>query len=306
MARDERDRTLNAKQPSGRSLQTRSFLLVLSGAQLGEMFELEPGHSCVIGRKQGVEVMIRDGGVSRRHATIIVEGDGARLKDLESQNGTFVDGVRVGDCSIANGDRIHIGVSTVLKFVQADEVEAEFQRKLSRGALHEPLTGLYNRLHFMDRLTSELAAAQRHKRALSLLLIDVDHFKGVNDEHGHLAGDEALKMIARVLQSTVRKEDVVARYGGEEFVVLARETAMTGGRALAERVRKAVERSRYTWQGHDLNLTVSIGVTVSIGLTQFEPGRSDREILEAADKALYRAKQKGRNCVVALPLVTGA
>jgi diguanylate cyclase (GGDEF)-like protein len=81
---------------------------------------------------------------------------------------------------------------------------------------------------------------------------------------------------------------------------------MTGGRALAERVRKAVERSRYTWQGHDLNLTVSIGVTVSIGLTQFEPGRSDREILEAADKALYRAKQKGRNCVVALPLVTGA
>jgi diguanylate cyclase (GGDEF)-like protein len=293
MARDERDRTLNAKKPSGRSPQSRSFLLVLSGAQLGEMFELEPGHSSVLGRKQGVEVMIRDGGVSRRHATITVEGDGARLKDLESQNGTFVDG-------------IHIGVSTVLKFVQADEVEAEFQRKLSRGALHEPLTGLYNRLHFMERLTSELAAAQRHKRALSLLLIDVDHFKGVNDEHGHLAGDEALKMVARVLQSTVRKEDVVARYGGEEFVVLARETAMTGGRALAERVRKAVERSRYTWQGHDLNLTVSIGVTVSIGLTQFEPGRSDREILEAADKALYRAKQKGRNCVVALPLVTGA
>jgi len=296
MARDERDRTLNAQQPSGRALLSRSFLLILSGAQLGEMFELEPGHSCVIGRKQGVEVMIRDGGVSRRHATITVEGAGARLRDLESQNGTFVDGVRVNDCSLVNGDRIHIGVSTVLKFVQADEVEAEFQRKLSRGALHEPLTGLYNRLHFMERLTSELAAAQRHKRALSLLLIDVDHFKGVNDEHGHLAGDEALKMVARVLQSTVRKEDVVARYGGEEFVVLARETAMTGGRALAERVRKAVERSRYTWQGHDLNLTVSIGVTV----------RSDREILEAADKALYRAKQKGRNCVVALPLVTGA
>ncbi|HEY6106568.1 MAG TPA: GGDEF domain-containing protein, partial [Anaeromyxobacteraceae bacterium] len=96
-----------------------------------------------------------------------------------------------------------------------------------------------------------------------------------------------------------RKEDVVARYGGEEFLVLARETGLTGARALGERIRKAVERSRLTWQGHDLSLTVSIGVTVSVGVSHFEAGVTERQIIETADRALYQAKKAGRNCVVA-------
>jgi diguanylate cyclase (GGDEF)-like protein len=113
-------------------------------------------------------------------------------------------------------------------------------------------------------------------------------------------------MVAFVLRGAVRKEDVLARYGGEEFVVIARETLLEGARVLAERIRRAVERSHCAWQGRDLGVTVSIGVTVSVGLTQFVEGRSERELLEAADRALYLAKQGGRNRVVALPMEPGA
>lgn len=285
------------RQP-GRA-EKRPYLLVLSGPQFGQIFMLEPGRELVVGRKEGADILIRDDGVSRRHASILAEGGEARIRDLGSQNGTFVDGVRVGDCRLEDGNRIHMGVHSTFKFCFSDELEAEYQRKLAEGALHEPLTGLYNRRHFMERLAAELAAAQRHGRPVSLLLIDIDHFKRVNDAHGHLAGDEALKMIAHVMEGALRKEDVLARYGGEEFVVLARETPLGGGKSLGERIRKAVERSRLTWQGHDLSLTVSIGVTVSVGVSHFEAGITERQIIEAADRALYQAKKAGRNCVVA-------
>jgi two-component system, cell cycle response regulator len=285
------------RAPAG-AMVKRPYLLVLSGPQFGQIFMLQPGRELTVGRREGVDILIRDDGVSRRHASILAEGTGARIRDLGSQNGTFVDGIRVTDCRLEDGNRIHVGVHSTFKFCYSDELEAEYQRKLAEGALHEPLTGLYNRRHFQERLTAELAACQRHQRALSILMIDIDHFKKVNDAYGHLAGDEALKMIAHVMQGALRKEDVLARYGGEEFVVLARETPIGGGKSLGERIRKAVERSRLSWQGQDLALTVSIGVTVSVGITHFEAGRTDRELLEAADRALYQAKQAGRNCVV--------
>jgi diguanylate cyclase (GGDEF)-like protein len=174
--------------------------------------------------------------------------------------------------------------------------------RLAEGALQDPLTGLYNRRHLEERLASELAAAQRHGRPVSLLMADVDHFKAINDAHGHLAGDEALKMLAFVLRGAVRKEDVLARYGGEEFVIVARETPLEGAESLAERIRRAVERSRCAWQGQDLGVTVSIGVTMSVGAAEFVAGRTERDLIEAADRALYLAKQGGRNRVVAVRL----
>jgi two-component system, cell cycle response regulator len=285
------------RAPAG-TMEKRPYLLVLSGPQFGQIFMLEPGRELTLGRREGADILIRDDGVSRRHASILTEGTGARVRDLGSQNGTFVDGVRITDCRLEDGNRIHVGVHSTLKFCYSDELEAEYQRKLAEGALHEPLTGLYNRRHFQERLASELAACQRHQHPLSLLLIDIDHFKKVNDAHGHLAGDEALKMIAHVMQGALRREDVLARYGGEEFVVLARETPVAGGKSLGERIRKAVERSRLSWEGQHLALTVSIGVTVSVGIADFQPGRTDRDLIEAADRALYQAKQAGRNCVV--------
>jgi two-component system, cell cycle response regulator len=128
----------------------------------------------------------------------------------------------------------------------------------------------------------------------------VDHFKAVNDRHGHLAGDEALRLTALMLREAVRKEDVLARYGGEEFVVLARETTLAGARVLGERLRLAVERGGCQWQESELSLTVSVGVAVSARPGPFEPGESARTLLAWADRALYLAKQAGRNTVVAL------
>ena len=290
----------------GPSSQRHAFLIVLAGPQFGDVFSLQTGKELVVGRREDADIQIRDDGVSRRHASIHVVGEGAELKDLGSANGTFVDGQRVDAARLVDGTRLTIGLVTTLKFVWADELEARWQLKVAEGALQDPLTGLYNRRHLEERLSAELAAAQRHQRLVSVLMVDVDHFKRINDDHGHMAGDEALKMVAYVLRGAIRKEDVLARFGGEEFVVVARETGLAGARALGERIRRAVERSRCQWQGRDLALTVSIGVTVSIGLTDYVAGETDRDMIQSADQALYLAKQAGRNRVIAIPVQTGA
>ncbi len=301
-AHDEHEQTWTAVPRLSVSSEKQAFLLVLSGPQLGEVFSLASGKELVIGRREDSNVQIRDDGVSRRHASIVVKGASATLRDLGSANGTWVDGKRTPEARLEDGARFQIGGQTTLKFIWADELEARYQMRLAEGALQDPLTGLYNRRHFEERLASELAAAERHARPVSLLMCDVDHFKNINDAHGHLAGDEALKMVAFVLRGTVRKEDVLARYGGEEFVIVARETPLEGAQSLAERIRRAVERSRCSWQGQDLEVTVSIGVTVSVGAAEFVSGRTERELIEAADRALYLAKQGGRNKVVATRL----
>jgi two-component system, cell cycle response regulator len=299
--RDLGDLTSTAVPRLSRSGEKHAFLLVLSGPQFGDIFPLAPGKDLVIGRRDDCDLQIRDEGVSRRHASVEVRGAGAVVRDLGSANGTWVDGKRELEARVVDGARLQVGGQTTLKFIWADELEARYQMKLAEGALVDPLTGLHNRRHFEDRLGSELAAARRHRRSLSLLLCDVDHFKSINDEHGHLAGDETLKMIGVVLRGAVRKEDVLARYGGEEFVVIGRETALGGAQALGERIRRAVEQSRCTWQGHDLRVTVSVGATVSPGTREVVPGRTERELIQTADRALYLAKQAGRNRVVALP-----
>jgi diguanylate cyclase (GGDEF)-like protein len=299
-AREEHDQTWTAVPRVAGPSEKHAFLLVLSGPQFGEVFSLASDRELVVGRREDSDVQIRDDGVSRRHAVIVVEGSGATLRDLGSANGTWIDGKRTPEARLEDGARFHIGGQTTLKFIWADELEARYQMRLAEGALQDPLTGLYNRRHFEERIASELAASQRHRRPVSLLMCDVDHFKSINDAHGHLAGDEALKMVAFVLRGAVRKEDVLARYGGEEFVVIARETPIEGAQSLAERIRRAVERSRCAWQGQDLGVTISVGVTVSVGATEFVPGRTERELIDAADRALYLAKQAGRNRVVAV------
>jgi two-component system cell cycle response regulator len=279
-----------------------AFLLVLSGPQLGAIYPLQAEHELTIGRRDDADILLADEGISRRHATLRVDGEHALVKDLGSANGTYVDGARVQEAILSNGSRVHIGLQTVLKFIWADDLEAEYQRKLVEGALQDPLTGLYNRRLLEDRLGSELAAAKRHGRLVSVLMVDIDLFKSVNDRYGHLAGDEALRMVARTLRATIRKEDFVARFGGEEFVVIARETALDGARLLGERIRHAVERSRCVWQDQELSVTVSVGVTVSAQPAEFVPGQTERELIDGADRALYRAKQDGRNRVFAVAL----
>lgn len=285
--------------------ERRPYLLVLSGPQFGEVFDLPSGQEVVIGRRGDCGVQLFDDGVSRRHAAVTAGAGEARLVDLGSANGTWVGGERVQEAVLRDGVRFLVGAHSTLKFVLSDDVEAGYQRKLAQGALHEPLTGLYNRRHFLERLAAELSSAQRHTRPLALLIADVDHLQKINDGHGHAAGDEVLKAVAFALQGAVRKEDVLARLGGEEFVVLARETPLSGARTLADRLRRAVERARVRVGERELAVTVSVGVTVSFGLTRFEPGRTEQQLLAGAERALARAKQNGRNTVVAAPALGG-
>ncbi|HSN93256.1 MAG TPA: GGDEF domain-containing protein [Anaeromyxobacteraceae bacterium] len=303
---DELERTWSAAPRLGEPGRKHAFLLVLAGPQFGEIHPLQDGCEVVIGRRGGSEIRLLDDGISRRHASIRVEGEGAVIRDLGSANGTYVDGKRVSEARLSDGSRVHLGAQTTLKFAWTDELEARYQMRLAESALQDPLTGLYNRRHFEERLGAELAAAQRHARPVSLLLVDIDHFKSVNDRHGHLAGDEALKRVGAVLGGALRKEDVLARYGVEEFVVIARETGLAGAGALAERIRQAVERAPLTWEGSEVGLTVSVGVTVAAGIPEYVAGRTDRELFQSADRALYAAKQGGRNRVVVAPFDPGS
>ena len=164
---------------------------------------------------------------------------------------------------------------------------------LSQLSITDGLTKLHNHRHFQECLTREIKRQSRNKKPLSMLLVDLDDFKALNDRLGHASGDELLVRVASILDSTVRESDLLARYGGEEFVVLATETDMRGAIALAEKVRMNVEQAP-----HIVNESLRpVRITVSVGVAQYAGNR--RKFFEAADRALYRAKDQGKNCVVA-------
>lgn len=167
----------------------------------------------------------------------------------------------------------------------------ERNRTLERQVLRDGLTGLYNRRYMQDRLREELARAHRYRRDLALLLLDVDHFKRVNDTLGHPAGDLALARVARTLRSTIRDTDIPARYGGDEFAVILPEASHDGGRAVGERIRAAVEAM-------DASGVEASRITVSVGIAAFPIDADDAALLiEQADRALYQAKRDGKNRV---------
>lgn len=282
----------------------RPYLLVLSGPQLGEIFALEPEKELVLGRDPSCDVRLRDTGVSRRHAGIVAGNGAARVRDLGSTNGIFVEGVRVADCELLDGQRVQMGMHTALKYCLCDDLEIGYQRRLAEGALLDPETGLFNRRHFDDRLASELVTASRYTRPMSLLLAEVDGFLGVSEAHGRSAGDEALGLVSRLVKSAVRREDVLARVSGEQFGVVARETPLSAGRALGERIRKAVQLGHVSVRGQELALTVSVGVVGIDAIGTYTGTRTEAEVLSLAETALRRAVGAGGNRVEALGPLT--
>lgn len=171
----------------------------------------------------------------------------------------------------------------------------QHQAELERKAYLDSLTGLPNRRHLSDRLEEELARARRHTHELSVLLLDLDHFKEVNDTHGHDAGDHVLAEIGRLLGKHVRQEDVVGRYGGEEFAFVLPETGLAPAVLLAQRIRRSVADYTMSYEGTAISMSASIGAASFPML----PIESSRELLRYADEALYRAKRSGRNQVQA-------
>lgn len=275
------------------SSQRRACLTCLTGTLSGQLFKVTKGH-LVIGRSPHVELRLDDDGISRNHARIRSETNRAWIEDMESRNGTFVNGNRItAPIELHDGDKIQVGRGTVLRFGFQDALDETFHENLLSSALRDGLTKLFNKRYLMDRLDSELKFALRHETSLSLLLLDIDHFKKVNDTHGHLAGDAVLSNFAQVLSRAVRNEDVVARFGGEEFAIILRSIGIESAVQMAERLRRLVEATHAVATSGLLKATVSIGVA---GLPS-SVVRTPDQLVEAADKALYQAKADGRNCV---------
>jgi two-component system, cell cycle response regulator len=275
-----------------------AYLIVLAGATVGEMFKVPTGEA-VIGRGKRSEIELFDEGVSRAHARILSQGDHVWVEDLGSRNGTFVNGEKVDSkVKLADGDKIQVGRTTILKFTYHDSLEESFQKQMYESALRDGLTNVFNKRYFTERLNSELRFATRHRAALALLMIDLDHFKQVNDTYGHVAGDRVLVAVAGALAKSVRNEDVVARYGGEEFAVLLRATPVEHVKTTAERLRRQVEA--LTVDAPEGEPAIDpIHVTVSIGIATYPEQivATPPELIELADQALYRAKHAGRNRV---------
>jgi len=171
----------------------------------------------------------------------------------------------------------------------------EANRKLRELSITDGLTGLFNHRYFTQALEAEYRRAVRYKRSLALLLLDIDHFKNVNDTYGHPCGDLVLKGVAALLKGCLRSADVAARYGGDEIAVILPETSKSKASEVAEKLRRQVEKSSFEWEGNSFSLTCSIGVA-AVPETNIDHWN---ELLDSADKSLYRAKGKGRNHVIA-------
>jgi diguanylate cyclase (GGDEF)-like protein len=273
----------------------RPCLTILTGSSVGQTFHVTKGNA-LIGRAQEAHLRIVDDGVSRQHARLKFDtGGNLYLCDLDSRNGTFVNGKKIADATrLQPGDKVQIGRTTVLRFEYQDALDQSFHENLLSSALRDGLTRLFNKRYFLERLDAELKFARRHDTTVSLLVLDLDHFKNINDDHGHLAGDAVLVHIAGLLLRAVRNEDVVARFGGEEFAVILRAIPVEAALQLAERLRRVIEQNPALYADKSLPATISIGVA-GYPSTNAE---SVEALVEVADQALYRAKHAGRNRVV--------
>jgi two-component system, cell cycle response regulator len=268
-------------------------LFVLSGPRAGTIYPLdEPVVN--LGRGPTCQIPLQDEGVSRLHARIRRTVTGFVLEDAGSRNGTFCQGIRLsGPKQLEEGDRINMGATTGFRFSLQDRTEFHAIRHTLELMNHDALTDLLNRRELLERFEAELAYARRHDTPLSVLLIDIDHFKRINDEFGHLIGDVVLRETANALTRTLRAEDVFGRYGGDEFALAVRAVDRPGVLALAERMRACIEETISGSSKRGMRITISVG-----GVMLTAQHADVETLIDDADKALYEAKELGRNRVV--------
>ena len=260
-------------------------------AHLGKRYVLEasPTH---VGRGHDNHIVLDSDSVSRRHCHFERSGPGWAAVDDGSTNGTYVNDDQIsGSTRLASGDRVKIG-PTIFKYLSGTDVESLYHEEIYRITIIDGLTQAHNKRHLFEALEKEITRARRYGRDLSCIMFDIDHFKKINDVHGHLAGDYVLKELARVVRSRLRGEETFARYGGEEFCVVVPETGLDGARTLAEDIRRRVAEAQFVFQGETIQCTISCGLSVL--------GAEDKDgvaLIKHADEKLYNAKRGGRNRV---------
>ena len=274
-----------------------AYMLVVSGGIPGTMVRLSE-QGTTLGRAGESSFQISDATVSRDHAFVVIDQVGSvQLRDEGSTNGTFVNGKRIQAhrlVELTGGDRIGLGTNIVFKLVCLDPNDEQFQREMFERTVRDTLTGLYNRAYLLDQIGVLAQRSAVQGIGVAVLMLDIDHFKQINDRYGHLAGDDVLREVAAVIRESTRNEDLVARFGGEEFVVVLPVSVPDLAAERAERIRSNLAERRIVAEGTEIRVTVSIGLAFAAA------GRSRNEmaLIMAADEALYQAKADGRNRVV--------
>ena len=248
----------------------------------------------IVGRDNEAGFVVSRSSVSRQHARLYLQEDGSWwVEDLNSTNGTFVNEMRIKLQRLSDSDQVRFG-DAIYKFLSGSNIESAYHEAIHNMAIQDGMTGIHNKRYFTEFLDREIAVCSRHGHPLTLVMFDVDHFKRVNDTHGHLAGDAVLKDLAARIRPRIRREDLFARYGGEEFACVLPSTALPGGIVFAEHLRSIIEERPCIFENHSIHFTVSLGVTTLHRETGVDPGM----LIKRADDNLYVAKRGGRNRVV--------
>jgi diguanylate cyclase (GGDEF)-like protein len=263
-------------------------LIVVSGMMLGLQIELgdEP---VTIGRASECALSLQHPSVSRHHCEISREGDRYFIEDLGSTNRTYLNGKPVRREELHDGDQVSVG-NNAIKFFTGHSLEAKYHDELIDLAIYDSLTGFYNRRHFHTLLDEEIERAKGVP--VSVLMMDLDHFKNINDRFGHLVGDQVLTSSAQIMRAHAPTDAPFGRLGGEEFALALAGTSLDEAIAIAEKLRNAIASKPVETRDQKLPITISIGVAQTGGKL-----RTGAELLNGADDRLYRAKQAGRNCV---------
>lgn len=291
------------EKPKPNKRDLRPALIFLSGDLIAVPIPLER-EEVILGRAVAADVRLNDSKVSRRHArlrTIKNPADGTPeyvLTDLNSRNGTFLNGQKINQETLQHGDKITLG-DYILRFEMLDEIDREYQRQIHRLLSHDDLTGLLSSRSFFSELRREAKRARLEKRKFCVLMMDVDYFKTVNDTYGHLTGSKNLEEIAFCINEKLRIGDAAARFGGEEFAAFLLDAELAQGLVAADRIRAAIENHGFSIIRRGI-APETHRITISIGVAAFpHDSRDPIELVEMADSALYHAKRQGRNRVCA-------
>jgi diguanylate cyclase (GGDEF)-like protein len=286
--------------------ERRPALVFLGGELIAAPIPLERDR-VTLGRALEADVRVNDARASRLHASITCERDDQtgesryRVRDLGSTNGTLLNGVVVTDAFLHDGDKLTVG-EHLIRFDLLDDIDREFQRHIHRLLAHDELTGLLTSKSFFSELRREAARAESEGRPFCVLMMDLDHFKEVNDTYGHLVGSQTIEEVASVIKRALRAGDVAARFGGEEFAAFLLNADCAQGLVAAERVRSDIESHLFSATRRGAagdEVAQPLRLTISVGLASYpDDARDPIELIELADTALYRAKNQGRNRIV--------
>ena len=277
--------------------QTEPYLVIVAGMHIGKLYDLNKTE-VTAGRSQECEIWIEDNTISRKHFKIKKSDNGYVIQDLNSTNGTYVNNKRVQTVLLSAGDKIQISKDTIIQFDFFDENRKVSEQKRYEMGVIDPVTNAYNKSYFLQRISQEFSFSKRQNLPLSILMIDIDFFKMINDNYGHLTGDKVLQEISTAIRNMIREDDVFCRYGGEEFALVMRNTACQQAVNLAERLRIKVADTKDSSGDQEVSVTVSIGVATALD----DNFRDYVALIADADKFLYQSKGAGRNLVSAVCL----